>query len=400
MSPNLLALRRSGMRLLMCCASLAVADFASPEGYFGPPASTPYYPTGDIQGDRNAAFTSAMDAFDALEVLLVVNDRAKIAAKHSELAQALSDLGLHDYAYMTSGFALELVRELYSATPDDFRLRVASIQSLRANILLDLRQTEQAICAADEAKTLYEEHGRLQGIFIPESAYALLDYAVLLCSIGRSEEGAEIASELLNKADELWEDKEYIFALCKLCLSDAWAEINSGLALSTAEEAINYCRTQLDVNLRAVLAGTLLTKSKILSRKGWGNRAYTFSAEAIALLRRINDERPVLSLILAHALDTYSNQLLEANRKEESYPIAQEAVAIWKVLRRSAPGPITRPLAWALFRLATFHHGEGDKDMLRNELQVSESAVHTFRDVSPLDQGGPRLGFQDQGIDS
>ena len=65
MSPNLLALRRSGMRLLMCCSSLAVADFASPEGYFGPPVSTPYYPTGDIQGDRNAAFTSAVTVVDA-----------------------------------------------------------------------------------------------------------------------------------------------------------------------------------------------------------------------------------------------------------------------------------------------------------------------------------------------
>jgi len=89
MSPNLLALRRSSMRLLMCWASLIVADFTSPEGYFGPPASTPYYPTGDIQGDRNAAFTSATESFDALEVLLVVNDRAKIVAKQSESPKPL-----------------------------------------------------------------------------------------------------------------------------------------------------------------------------------------------------------------------------------------------------------------------------------------------------------------------
>ena len=122
-----------------------------------------------------------MDSFDALEVLLVVNDRAKIVVKQSELAQALSDLGLYDYAYLTSGLTLELVRELYAAAPDEFRLRVVSILSLHANILIDLQQTERAIKAADEAKTLYEEHGRLQGIFIPESAYALLDYAVLLC---------------------------------------------------------------------------------------------------------------------------------------------------------------------------------------------------------------------------
>lgn len=105
----------------------------------------------------------------------------------------------------------------------------------------------------------------------------------------------------------------------------------------------------------------------------------------MTLLHRINDERPVFSLILAHALDTYSYQLLEANHKEEAYSIAQEAVAVWKALRMSAPGPITRPLAWALFHLAKFHYGDGNKD---TRLQVSESAVNAFRDASPLDAVG------------
>ena len=371
----------------MCCASLSAADFASPTGYFGPSASTPYYPTGDIEGDRNIAFTSAMDCLDAMEFLLVENhrDTVKISVKQSELAQALYDLGLHEYASMTSGFALELARDMYAATPDDFRLHVASIQSLRANILANLKQNEEAVRAADEAVALYKEHGRLQGVPTPELTYARLDQAVLLCSIGLKEEGAGVAFKLLNEADESWKDsdRKYISALCQLCLSNACVEIDSDLALSVAEEAIDHChgRTQLDLNFRAVLAGALLTKSKILSTKGQHDKAYALSSQAVDLLRVIRAERPVFSLILAHALDTYSHQLLGANRDAESYQIAQETAELWKAMRPSAPGAITRPLAWALFHLAKFRRKDADKDALL----VSESAVDMFREVSPLD---------------
>ena len=333
-----------------------------------------------------------MDCLDSLEVLLVGDDRAKISAKQSDLAQALYELGLHEYASMTSGFALELARDMYAAAPDDFRLHVASIQSLRANILVNLKQNEEAVRAADEAVALYKEHGRLQGVPTPELTYARLDQAVLLCSIGLKEEGAGVAFKLLNEADESWKDsdRKYISALCQLCLSNACIEIDSDLALSVAEEAIDHChgRTQLDLNFRAVLAGALLTKSKILSTKGQHDKAYALSSQAVDLLRVIRVEMPVFSLILAHALDTYSHQLLGANRDAESYQIAQETAELWKAMRPSAPGAITRPLAWALFHLAKFRRQDGDQDALRNELLASESAVGMFREVSPPDAAG------------
>ena len=329
-----------------------------------------------------------MDCLGSLEVLLVGDDRAKVAAKQSDLAQALYDLGLHEYASMTSGFALGLVQEMFAAAPDDFRLPVASLQLLRANILVDLKENEQAVRAADEAVALYKEHERLRGVSVPELAHARLNQAVLLCSIALKEDGAGVAFELLCEADESWQDKEYISALCQLCLSNACIETDSDLALSAVEEAIDHCRTQVDLNFRAVLASALLTKSKILSTKGQNGRAYALSSEAVVLLRGISVQRPVFSLILAHALDTYSHHLSDVNLNAVSYAIAQEAVELWRAMRPSAPSAITRPLAWALSHLAKFRRQDGDQDALRNELLASESAVGMFREVSPPDAAG------------
>lgn len=384
--PNL-ALRRSGMRLLMCSASLSTADFASPEGYLGPSDSTPYYPTGDLQGDRNFAYSSTMNCLDALDVLLAVKDRGKIAAKQSELAQSFNDLGLHEYASMTSNSALELARDMYAVESDDFRLRVASIQSLRANILVDLKKNDQAVAAADEAISLYKEHGRHRGVSVPELAHTCLEYSVLLCSIGLRDEGAAMALELL-KPDEIGQDNEYISSLGELCLSNSQIGIDNNLALSAAEKAIRYCRTQSDVNVRAVLAGALLTKSKILSRHRRDDEAYSFSFNAVVLLHDIRKERPVFSLILAHALDTFSHQLFEASLKKESYLAAREAVGVWEALRVAAPGPITRPLAWALFHLAKFRQKGADMETILQELLTSGHAVRMFSEASTLDAGG------------
>jgi tetratricopeptide (TPR) repeat protein len=372
----------------MCCASLSAADFASPEGYLGPSASTPYYPTGDLQGDRDYAYASAMHCSDALDVLLAVNDRTKVAAKQSELAQSLSDLGLHEYALMTSNSALELVRDMYAAESDDFRLRVASIQALRASILVDLKKNEEAVGAADEAISLYREHGRYQGVSVPELAYTCLDYAVLLSSVGLREESASIAVELLNEADEIGQDNDFLSSLGQLCLSNAQIGIDDDIALSAAEKAIEYCRTQSDVDVRAVLAGALLTKSKILSTQGRDDEACSFSLNAMVLLHGIREERPVFSLILAHALDTSSHQLLEASRKRESYLVAREAVEVWEALRVAAPGPVTRPLAWALFHLAKFRQKDAQKETFRQELLTSGYAVRMFSEASTLDAAG------------
>jgi tetratricopeptide (TPR) repeat protein len=371
----------------MSAASLSAADFASPVGYLGTSESTPYYPTGDLQ-DRNIAFTNAMDCVDHLEDYLHGNDDVRIATKLVELAQALSDLGLHEYALNTSGFALDTLERLFTAAPDDSRLHLASILSLRANILCDLKRNDEARDMADRAVSLCKEHRDSQTAPVSELAYALLNYAVLLNSIGHKDESAAVAFELLSDEDEAQPDMKDVFALCNLCLSNTRTGTDDDTALSMAEEAIELTRTSSDASSQTVLAGALLDKSRILSSRGQNDAAVSLSAEAVTLLRSMSATRPVFSLFLAHALDVHAHTLSEAGRKAESYTIVQNAVELWQTLKISAPGPIARPLAWALFRLAKFRHKGGERNALIEELRIAESAVNVFREVVPLDAPG------------
>jgi tetratricopeptide (TPR) repeat protein len=372
----------------MSAASLSAADFASPVGYLGSSESTPYYPTGDLQ-DRNIAFTNAMDCVDHLEDYLHGNDDVRTATKLFELAQALSDLGLHEYALNTSGFALDTLEGLFTAAPDDSRLHLASILSLRANILCDLKRNDEARDMADRAVSLCKEHRDSQtGAPFPELAYALLNYAVLLNSIGLKDESAAVAFELLSDGDETQPDSKDVSALCNLCLSNTRIGTDDDTALSMVEEAIELTRTSSDASSQTVLAGALLDKSRILSPRGQNDASVPLSAEAVTLLRSMSATRPVFSLFLAHALDVHAHNLFEAGRGAESYTIFQNSVELWQTLKISAPGPIARPLARALFHLAKFRHRGGERSLLSEELRIAESTVNVFREVVPLDAPG------------
>ncbi|KAH8991294.1 hypothetical protein EDB92DRAFT_1862039 [Lactarius akahatsu] len=385
--PNLV-LRRSEVRLLMCCASLPPAEFASTKGHSQPSAAKPYYPTGDPEQDKNIAFTTAMECCEVLKDLHSGNDAASIAIKYFELSQALSDLGLLHYASITSGFALETFRALHTTAPHNFGLSVASVLSLRANILADLEQDEEAVNAADGAVALCQ-HQRADPV--PELVYALLNCAVLLCSVGRKQRGAAVALELvglLGDANGSRLDTMHISSLCHLCRSDAHVGVDDALALSIAEEAIEISRNSSSIGPQAVLAGALFTKSKVLSSQSRHHLAHVASAEAVSLLRGISAQRHVFSLVLGHVLDTRSRQLLSANQIADSYLVAKEAVELWRALLMSAPDPIRRPLGWALVHQAKFRHRRSRRKAIREELGHAEFAVMLFRLVVPSDGAG------------
>jgi len=383
----LLSLRRWAVRLLMSAASLSPANFAPHTGFLGPSESMPYYPTGDLEGDRSVAFSTAMDCMDDLEAHLQGDDAKVIATKLFELAQALNDLGLRDYAWNTSGFALEALEHLYNAAPDGSRIHVASILSLRSNILCDLKKDDEANSTAERAVTLCREHNDSQTAPVPELAYALLNHAVILDSIGLQEESAAIAFELLNELDDSRPDMKGVSVLCRLCLSNTRIGADNDMASSMAEEMIELTASSSDATSQMVLAGALLAKSKVLASRGQNDAASAVSAEAMTLLRSMSAARPVFSLFLAHALDTHAHHLSEANRKGDSYSVRQDAVELWQMLRATAGGAVARSLAWSLFELAKFRR-KGDRNALREELQLAESAVEVFRNVEPLDAPG------------
>ncbi|KAI0294973.1 hypothetical protein BC826DRAFT_299172 [Russula brevipes] len=179
-----------------------------------------------------------------------------------------------------------------------------------------------------------------------------------------------------------------ISALCNLCLANARIGDDDDTALSMAEEAIELTLTSSDGSSQPVLIGALLNKSKILSSRGQSEAALSFSDQAVTLLRKISSARPVFSLFLAHALDIHSHNLSDANRKGDAYSIVQEAVMLWQTLKASAPGPIARPLAGALFQLAKFRHRDDKRNALREELRIAKSAVDVFREIIPPDAPG------------
>ncbi|KAH9012360.1 hypothetical protein EDB85DRAFT_1029406 [Lactarius pseudohatsudake] len=270
-----------------------------------------------------------------------------------------------------------------------FGLSVASVLSLRANIMADLEQDEEAINAADGAVALYQ-HQKADADPAPELVHGLLNCAVLLCSVGRKQRGAAVALELvglLGDADGLRPDMMHISSLCHLCRSDAHVGINDALALSAAEEAIEISRNSSGMGPQAVLAGALFTKSKVLSSQNH-HLAHVASAEAVPLLRGISAQRHVFSLILGHVLDTRSRQLLSANQIADSYSVAKEAVELWRALLMSAPGLIRRPLGWALVHQAKFRYRRNRTKAIREELGHAEFAVMLFRLVTPLDGAG------------
>ena len=371
----------------MSSASLSPADFASPIGFLGPSESTPYFPTGDLQRDRTVAFNTAMDCLDGMEDDFRGHDDVTIANTLCKLAQALSDLGLNKYALNTSGFALETLEHSHVAAPNDFRHHVASILSVQANILYDLKQNDKAADAAHRAVTLFREHQDSQSVPVPELTFALLNYTVLLSSTGLKDESAAVALELLVEVDESQSDMKDISALCNLCLSNMRFDAEYGTDLAATEETIELTRTSSSSISKTALAGALLNKSKILSSRGQNEAAIPFSAEAVTLLRDMSATRPTFSLFLAHALDTHAHHLLEADRKSESYSIRHDAVELWQTLKASAPDPIARPLAWSLFELAKFRRQGGDsgENVLHENLRIAECAVDVFRGVVPPD---------------
>jgi tetratricopeptide (TPR) repeat protein len=329
-----------------------------------------------------------MDSIDELEAYIPGGGDVRIATKLVALAQALSDLGLHDYALMTSDFALDTLQRPYIAEPNNARLHIASVLSLRANILCDLKKDDEANDAAERAATLCREHKDSQPAPVPELTYALLNHAVILNVLDLKDGSAAVAVELLGELDELPPEAQDVLALCKLCVSTSRIGADDDMAVSMADETIDLIRMSLDTNSQTVLAGALLAKSKALSSKDQNDTASTASAEAVTLLRSMSATRPVFSLFLAHALDTHAHHLSQANRKGESYSVRQNAVKHWQTLKTTAGGAVVRPLAWSLFELAKFRHKGSDRQALNEEFRIAESAVNMFRDVEPLDAPG------------
>ncbi|KAI0275270.1 hypothetical protein BC834DRAFT_965676 [Gloeopeniophorella convolvens] len=387
--PHVAALRRAEVSLLMHCAELPTADFASPEGYFTS-ASTIYCPTGDPKDDGNIAFSTAMDCFDTLEFPGSMQDQMEFSAKVCDLAQALSDLGFHEFALIVSEPALALHQGNLSQGFDAFRVEFASLLSLRAGILGEVKKLDEAIESASESVRLLKEHEEPHGPFTPELAYARLRHGILLDSAGQVLEAAGVIFELIDSlggvVDTRW-DMKPLLALAQLCLAHVLRRTDIDAALPAVDEAIELSRTALGTDSRGILGTALLVKAQLMSSQAQDDLAHVFSDEAITHLRSVSDtKRPTFSLILAHALTTHSHLLKKGKHAPESYSAAKDAAELYQELHTSAPRPLARPLAYALFHLSKYRSGDKRRDL--GDLRFAESAVALFRSLEPMDIPG------------
>ena len=380
-----LSIPRLAMRLLMSSASLVPSAFASHSGFLGPVESTPYYPTGDSSFHRDISFSMAMGCIDHLEGHISVGDDVRTVTKLVALAQALSDLGLYDYALSISGLALDALQHPYATKHNNACLHIASVLCLRANILCDLRKNHEANDAAERAVMLCREHKNSQTAPVPE---LLLNYAVILNATDLKDHSAAVALELLGELDESRPETKDILALCKLCISTSCIGADDDMAQYMADETIDSSRMSWDTNSQTILASALLAKSKVLSSKNQATAALTVGAEAVTLFRYMSMTRPVFSLFLAHALDTHAHHLSEAYKKGESYSVRQDAIEHWQTLKVTAGGGVVRPLARSLFELAKLRLKDADRQTLREECRIIESAIEMFRETEPLDTTG------------
>ncbi|KAH9065655.1 hypothetical protein EDB87DRAFT_1828576 [Lactarius vividus] len=310
----------------------------------------------------------ALDFLDERETFLTSNAKVEIAAALSELVQALNYLGPHEYSSSVSGFVLEFlaacgIRDVNVSTvawpPDSgFPLKAGRPSGAHSRITLvpfvDLRQNDDVAGTADEAMTILKEHGKTQP------------------KLTRGQEPAAAAvfelMEYIDDSTNIRLDLILVSPLCRLFplfSSDARIELVSNLALSEADKAIEA--------------------SRVLSFKGQNDPAYAISAEAVTLFRSASVDHPVFSFLHVHALSIHSYLLSKANRKNESYWTIREAVELRQNLQSFAPFAMRQQLAGALYELAKFRCKDADRRTLRIELQIAETSVSMFREVSPLD---------------
>ncbi|KAH9081556.1 hypothetical protein EDB83DRAFT_2309959 [Lactarius deliciosus] len=301
---DLFALRRIALRLLMYCASIPTADFATPNGFLGPP-------------------TSPWIVSTSWRPFLPGNAKAEIAAALSELAQALNDL-----AY--PAFALEILRDLYTAEPNQFRSRIASVQSLRANIFVDLRQNDDAAVAGEEAVTILKEHGETQ----PELIYAMLNYAVLL--------GASVDRPVFS----------FLHGHALFTHSDQLSEANrKGDSYSTIQEAVEIwqnLQSSAPVATRRPLAWALFELAKYRHK---GADKQTLRNELQIAETSVSMFREVLPLDyagLADALYLYADRMLELDNNREAATYAEESVQHFREAREASPQKYALDLIFSL----------------------------------------------------
>ncbi|KAH9044372.1 hypothetical protein EDB85DRAFT_450842 [Lactarius pseudohatsudake] len=197
--------------------------------------------------------------------------------------------------------------------------------------------------------------------------------------------------EYIDDSTYLRPDLIIISPLCWFFSLKAYIELDSDPALSGADKGVEASRASLDANSKVILAGALPTNLRFYRSRDRNDSAYAISAEAVTLFRSASVDRLVFSFWSM----PFPSVLTDSRRRiaRTSHSTIFESVELWPNLQSFAPVATKRQRAGALYELAKFSRKGADKRTLRNELQIAQSAVSTFREVSPLDYASLAYGL-------
>ena len=317
------------------------------------------------------------------------DSRARYAGAVNNLAVRLADVGRREEALDAAQQAVDLYRDLASASPAAYLPDLAAAVNNLALRLADMGRREEALAAAEEAVAIRRDLADANpAAYLPDLAAAVNNLANQQAGAGRREEALDAAQEAVRLYRDLASASPAAY------LPDLAGSVNNlanhlaGVgrreeALAAAEEAVAIRRDLADANPAAYLpslAGSVNNLATHLADAGRTEEALAAAEEAVAIRRDLAAASPAAYLpSLAGALNNFALQLAGAGRREEALDAAQEAVRLYRDLADANPDAYLPDLAASVNNFALRLADAGRRE---EALDTAQEAVRLYRDLA------------------
>lgn len=314
--------------------------------------------------------------------------RLPLAIALNNLAVAYSRRGLPDRALEANEEALAQYRQLAEESPrylSDLGIVLGNLGH-RWNAV---GQPAKALAFTEEAVNQYRQLSfQNPAAFLPRLASALTNHAVILGSLGKSDEARSVCLEAIAHQRKLVEaDRERFLPDLAESLNNISAILGRlelrREALAAIEEVVQHYRELMELDFeryRGDLALSLNNYAIGLGRMGRQEEGLEACEEAIDLYRALVAENPGrYRPELANVLDTCSSQFARLERVDEAIEIDEEACRHYRELAQLYPHRYSHQLAGCLNNLARHLAAGGRKE---EALERAEEGLARQRELT------------------
>jgi tetratricopeptide (TPR) repeat protein len=348
-------------------------------------------------GQSVSAVAAAVDAADLYRDIAEDDSSAPMRFRY---AQALNNLrhcaehgGDNRRALEASDQCVRVYRGLVEEESPRAHRALADALAAHGRVLARASSWDEALVAFQQALELLEQlAGEGDREAQIEISILLTDTALVLRSLGRRDEAAEMLAESLQKtsavssaqADAMLGSRARALANRASSLAE---EGRIADALLPAGEAVVIFRGLAERDPGAYtpeLAAALNNQSNRLSENGYAEEALHAVEEAVALRRRLAREHPeTRAPELVTSLTNLSNRHREAGRGGDALLAADEAVLTGEAHARTTPGGATIPLVSALLARALLLEARGAYDHAFRDAERAAAASATLLKIAP-----------------